>query len=61
MARRVTSVERVKKEAPARRRVSCLRVRGVGVVVVVVADGGDVWGWSAIGWGGAWARAFGGV
>lgn len=41
--RRAMKVERVKKEAPARKRVNCLRERGVRrveAVVVVVVGGG---------------------
>lgn len=44
-ARRVISVERVKKEAPARKRVNCLRERGAKRVGGVV--GGEV-GWGSV-------------
>lgn len=44
--RRVITAERAKKEAPARKRVNCLRERGarrgVGVVVVGGVGGGSV-------------------
>lgn len=47
-ARRVISVERVKKEAPARKRVNCLRERGAKRVGGVVG-GGVGWGSVALG------------
>lgn len=42
-ARRVISVERVKKEAPARKRVNCLRERGARRVGGVVGGGVARW------------------
>lgn len=55
MARRVIRVLRVKKEAPARKRVSCLRERGVvkGKVSMVgggLEEGGGLGGDVPYGW-----------